>query len=165
MPMNKVPTPAAAGHDLEVVRAVLERRAGLPGALLPILHDVQDALGHVPRAAVPEIADALGLSRAEVHGVVSYYHHFRDAPAGRTVVQVCCAESCQAMGSDVLLAHVKQRLGCDLHGTSADGAFTLEPVYCLGLCACSPAVMVGGEPHARVTPQGFDELVANGRPA
>ena len=148
---------------LTAVHSVLERRAGMPGALLPILHDVQDALGHIPAHVVPEIAAALGLSRAEVHGVVTYYHHFRTEPAGRHVMQICRAESCQAMGADQLLAHAKQHLGCDSHGTTPDGAFTLEPVYCLGLCAGSPAMMLGDEPHARVTPQVFDALVAQVR--
>ena len=150
-------------ETLTTVHSVLERRVGMPGALLPILHDVQDALGHIPAHVVPEIAAALGLSRAEVHGVVTYYHHFRTEPAGRHVVQICRAESCQAMGSDRLLAHAKQHLGCDLHGTTPDGAFTLEPVYCLGLCANSPAMMLGDELHARVTPQAFDALVAQAR--
>ncbi|VTU21400.1 NADP-reducing hydrogenase subunit HndA [Variovorax sp. SRS16] len=144
---------------LAIVREVLERRAAMPGALLPILHDVQDALGHIPAELVPEIAGALNLSRAEVHGVVSYYHHFRSQPAGRRVVQICRAESCQAMGAEALLAHAQHRLGCGLHGTTKDGEFSLEPVYCLGLCASSPAMMLGDEPHARVTPQVFDALL------
>ena len=143
-----------------VVRDIVLRLAGEPGALLPILHAVQDALGHVPAAVVPDIAHALNLTRAEVHGVVTYYHHFRSQPPGRCVVQVCRAEACQAMGADALLAHAQQRLGCGLHATSTDGAWTLEPVYCLGLCASSPAVMVGDELHARMTPQRFDEIVA-----
>ncbi|TAM33965.1 MAG: formate dehydrogenase subunit gamma [Burkholderiaceae bacterium] len=154
---------SATAETLATVRGVLERRAGMPGALLPILHDVQDALGYIPARVVPEIAAALGLSRAEVHGVVTYYHHFRAEPAGRHVVQICGAESCQAMGADQLLAHAEQRLGCELHGTTPDGAFTLETVYCLGLCANSPAMMLGDEPHARVTPQVFDALVAQAR--
>lgn len=149
-----------ADPTLALVHDVLGRRAGLPGALLPILHDVQDALGHIPARAVPEIAEALNLSRAEVHGVVSYYHHFRADPPGRHVVQICRAESCQSMGAESLLAHAQERLGCELHGTTADGGFTLEPVYCLGLCAMSPAMMVDDEPHARVTPQSFDAIVS-----
>ena len=153
------PEPAFAA----TVREVLARHAGAPGALLPILHDVQDRLGHVPRDAVPDIAHALNLSRAEVHGVVTYYHHFRSEPAGRTVVQVCRAESCQSMGADALLAHAAERLGCKVQGTTADGAYTLEPVYCLGLCAVSPAMVIGDEVHARMTPQRFDELIAESR--
>jgi formate dehydrogenase subunit gamma len=146
---------------LATVREILARLAGEPGALLPILHDVQDALGHVPAAAVPEIASALNLTRAEVHGVITYYHHFRAEPAGRCLVQVCRAEACQAMGAEALLAHAAKRLGCESHGTSADRAWSLEPAYCLGLCASSPAVMVGDELHARVTPQAFDAIVAS----
>jgi formate dehydrogenase subunit gamma len=126
---------------------------------------VQDALGHVPADQVPAIAEALNLSRAEVHGVVTYYHHFKSAPAALHVVQICRAEACQSMGADALMAHAELRLGCAAHGsshggTSRDGAFTLEPVFCLGLCASSPALMLDGELHARVTPRGFDALIA-----
>ncbi len=150
-------------EPLAAARAALARHAGTPGALLPILHDVQDALGHVPASVVPEIAAALNLSRAEVHGVITYYHHFRAQPAGRCVVQVCRAESCQAMGAEALLTHAQQHLGCALHGQTADAAFTLEPVCCLGLCALSPAVIIGDTPHARVTPAAFDALIADAR--
>lgn len=142
------------------VRAIATGLQHLPGALLPVLHAVQDALGHVPAKAVPVIAQVLNLSRAEVHGVITYYHHFRSAPAGRHVVQVCQAESCKACGADALMAHARQVLGCGAHGTRADGAFTLEPVYCLGLCAMSPAIMVDDRLHARMTPQKFDRLAA-----
>ncbi len=141
------------------VRSALERHAGELGALLPILHDVQDALGHIPADAVPAIAKGLNLSRAEVHGVVTYYHHFRSEPAGRTVVQVCRAESCQACGADALMAHAEKVLGCASHHTRADGAYTLEPVYCLGMCAMSPAIMVDDKLHARMTPEKFDLIL------
>jgi formate dehydrogenase subunit gamma len=141
---------------LATLRDVLGRHAGEPGALLPILHDVQDALGHVPKHVVPEIAGALNLSRAEVHGVVTYYHHFRDEPAARHVVQICRAEACQAMGAEALLAHARQHVGCT-------GDFTVEPAYCLGLCASSPALLLDDELHARVTPQVFDALVDQAR--
>ena len=154
---NTAPTPEA------ITRTVLARLAQEPGALLPILHEVQDALGHIPREVVPQIADALNLSRAEVHGVVTYYHHFRSEAPGRHIVQVCRAEACQAMGADALFDHAQQRLGCDAHGghgsTSADGAFTLNPVFCLGLCASSPAVVIDDRLHARMTPERFDQLV------
>ncbi len=156
---NPVSTPDA----LAQVREILARRASEPGALLPILHEVQDQLGHIPKDVVPEIASVLNLSRAEVHGVITYYHHFRDHAPGRCVVQVCRAESCKAMGADALLDHAQQHLGCGVHGQSPDGAFSLEPVYCLGLCASSPAIMVGDEPHARVTPERFDELIDEAR--
>ena len=142
------------------VRSALQRHEGEPGALLPILHDVQDALGYIPPDAVPIIAKGLNLSRAEVHGVIKYYHHFRSEPAGRVVVQVCRAESCQAVGADALMAHAEKVLGCASHHTRADGAYTLEPVYCLGMCALSPAIMVGEKLHARMTPEKFDRILA-----
>lgn len=151
---------SAAGPMMVTVRAILAEHHGRPGALLPILHDVQHALGHVPQAVLPTIAEALNLSRAEVHGVVTYYHHFRTQPAGQCVVQVCRAEACQSMGADALMAHAEQRLGCGAHGTSADGRFTLEPVYCLGLCASSPAIQVGDKLHARVSADKFDAVIA-----
>lgn len=156
--MNPSPTPAA---DLARVTALIDRHRDRPGALLPLLHDVQDTLGHVPADAVPVIAGALNLSRAEVHGVLTYYHHFRTAPAGRHVVQVCRAEACQACGAEELLAHASRVLGCAPHTTRADGAVTLEPVYCLGMCASSPAIQVDERLHARMTPQRFDRLAAS----
>jgi formate dehydrogenase subunit gamma len=144
----------------DAVTAVLEQHRDRPGALLPILHDVQEALGHVPATTVGEIAHALNLSRAEVHGVVTYYHFFRAAPPGRHVVQVCRAESCQARGADELLAQAEQLLGCKSHSTRADGGVTLEPVYCLGLCALSPAVMVDERVHGRMTAGKLAGIVA-----
>jgi len=147
--------------SLATVRSVLERHAGEPGGLLPILHDVQDALGCIPADAVPVIAKGLNLSRAEVHGVVTYYHHFRTESAGRIVVQVCRAESCQACGADALMAHAEKALGCASHHTRADGAYTLETAYCLGMCALSPAIMVGDRLHASMTPEKFDRIVAS----
>ena len=128
------------------------------GALLPLLHAVQDAIGHVPDDAVPAIARALNLSRAEVHGVITYYHFFRNKPVGRHVVEVCRAESCKAVGADALMAHAEGLLGCKSHHTRADGAVTLAPVYCLGLCAMSPAIMVDDRPYARMTTDKLDRL-------
>jgi formate dehydrogenase subunit gamma len=140
----------AAATPAETVRRVIAARAHLDGALLPILHGVQDALGYIPREALPEIAQALNLSRAEVHGVVSYYHHFREEPLSGPLLQVCRAESCQACGGDALWEHAKAHAaGC-----------TVEPVYCLGLCAMSPAVMLGDRVHARMTPSRLDALLA-----
>ena len=124
------------------VEEILARHLGREGALLPILHDVQADFGHVPQAALPVIAKALNLSRAEVHGVVSFYHDFREAPAGRHVIKLCRAEACKSMGADALADHAKARLGIDWHGTTADGNVTLEPVFCLGLCACAPAALI-----------------------
>ena len=153
-------TPAAAA-----AARIAAAYRDLPGALLPILHAVQDELGCIPADAVEPIALALNLSRAEVHGVVTFYPHFRTAPAGRRVIEVCRAESCQAMGGEDLARHISERLGCGFHATAADGSATLEPVYCLGLCAQSPAIMIDGQPHARVTPQGFDRLMQAGTDA
>lgn len=144
-----------------VISRVLEERKDLPGALLPILHGIQDALGHVPREAIAQIAQALNLSRAEVHGVVSFYHYFRTTPPGRHTVYLCRAESCQSMGAGRLVEHAKAKLGVDFHETTADGAFTLEPIYCLGNCACSPAIMIDEEVYGRVTPERFEEVVRN----
>ncbi len=122
------------------------------GALLPILHDIQHELGYVPEDAVPLIAKQLNLSRAEVHGVITYYHHFRQTPPGKHVVQVCCAEACQANGSEALAAHAAKRL----QGANV----TLEPAYCLGLCSVGPNIRIDEtELHARVTPEKFDALM------
>ena len=153
-------TTVSTTETLALVDEVLTRRAAEPGALLPILHALQDALGFIPADVVPRVAEALNLSRAEVHGVVTYYHHFRSTPAAGRVLQICRAESCQAMGADALIAHARHKLGCGLHGHSKDGAYTLEPAYCLGLCASSPALMLGDELHARMTPQRLDALLA-----
>ncbi len=130
-----------------------------PGALLPILHGIQDRLGYIPAETVPAIANALNLSRAEVHGVISFYHYFRETPPGSATVHLCRAESCQAMGAKSLEEHVKLKLGIDYHETTSDGAFSLEPVYCLGLCACSPSMQIGEEVYGRVTPESFDETI------
>ena len=130
-----------------------------PGALLPILHAIQDALGYVPAESVPAIAKALNLSRAEVHGVISFYHYFRDTPPGKHTIHLCRAESCQAMGGKQLEKHVKTRLGIDFHETTADGKFSLEPVYCLGNCACSPAMQIDEEIFGRVSANRFDAVV------
>ena len=144
----------------ETVVAVVARLKDLPGGLLPILHAIQDALGHVPPDAVPIIADGLNLSRAEVHGVISFYHYFRSTPPGRHTIHLCRAEACQSMNQQALEAHAKATLGVDFHGTTANGAFSFEPVYCLGNCACSPAIMVDGELYGRVTPDRFDVIVS-----
>jgi formate dehydrogenase subunit gamma len=144
----------------EAVRRILARLKSQPGPLLEVLHGIQDELGYIPAAAVPLIAEELNLSRAEVHGVITFYHHFRSTPAGRHTLQVCRAESCQAMGGEALAEHAVKRLGIQFHETTRDGAFSLEPVYCLGNCACSPAVMVDGDVYGRVSPERLDEIVA-----
>jgi formate dehydrogenase subunit gamma len=142
---------------------ILARHDGTATNLLPILHDVQDVLGYIPSGAIAEIARAVNLSRAEVHGVVTYYHHFRTEPAGTHIIQICRAEACQSMGAEALLAHAQQHLGCAVHGTTADGSFSLEPAYCLGLCASSPALSINEEVYARMTPEAFDALIAEVR--
>ena len=139
-----------AGWETVVQRIVGEMRT-VPGGLLPILHAIQEELSYIPADAVPLIADGLNLSRAEVHGVITFYHDFRSAPPGRHVVHVCRAESCQALGAEQLLADAQARLGVDVHGTTADGSVTLEPIYCLGNCALSPAIMVDRRVHGRVS--------------
>lgn len=151
------------GWDRTAVAAVIEQWKDWPGALLPILHGVQDALGYIPPESVPTIAGELNLSRAEVHGVISFYHYFRQTPPGRHTIHLCRAESCQSLNGAALEAHAKARLGIDYHETTQDGAFSLEPVYCLGNCACSPALMIDGEVHGRVSPERFDEILNEAR--
>lgn len=136
--------------------------ASKPGALLPVLHAIQDEFSFIPAEVVPVIAKILNLSRADVHGVISFYDLFRTKPAGKKIVFICRAESCQAMGSRELEVHAKIVLGIDYHETTADGAVSLEPVYCLGNCACSPAIMINEQVHSRVTPESFDRLVKAG---
>jgi formate dehydrogenase subunit gamma len=151
--------PLAAAEETAVRRIVAELKER-PGPLLEVLHAIQADLGYVPEAAVAPVAEGLNLSRAEVHGVVTFYHHFRRSRAGTHTVSLCQAEACQSMGAIALAAHARQRLGIDFHETTADGRFTLEPIYCLGNCACSPAAMVDGKLYGRVTPERFDELLA-----
>ncbi|MFN0115018.1 MAG: formate dehydrogenase subunit gamma [Paracoccaceae bacterium] len=141
------------------VSDIVADHLALEGPLLPILHAVQAAFGHVPREALPVIAGGLNLSRAEVHGVVSFYHDFRESPAGRHTVKLCRAEACQAMGADDLAARAKARLGVDWHETTPNGAVTLEPVFCLGLCACGPAALVDGEVVGRVSDKSLDAIL------
>jgi formate dehydrogenase subunit gamma len=141
------------------VQEIITTLKDKPGALLPILHGIQNALGYVSAETVPVIATALKLSRAEVHGVITFYHYFRDTKPGKHTIHLCRAESCQAMGGKHLETHVKTRLGIDFHETTADGQFSLEPVYCLGNCACSPAMQIGEEIYGRVSEKSFDETI------
>jgi formate dehydrogenase subunit gamma len=141
------------------IAAHIELHKNMAGALLPLLHAIQDDIGYVPEEAYLPISKALALSVAEVHGVVTFYHHFRRHPAGQHILQVCRAESCQAMGSEKLEADIKASLGIDYHQTTSDGAITLEPVYCLGNCACSPAVMLDDEVYGRMNAEKVAELV------
>ena len=143
----------------KIVRELKDR----PGALLPILHGIQEELGYIPEDAVPIIAGEMNLTRAEVHGVVTFYHDFRSHPPGRHIVRICQAESCQAAGSAALTDHVRKRLGIQFHQTTSDRACSLEPVYCLGNCALSPSVMVNQEVFGRVTAERFDEILEEAR--
>jgi formate dehydrogenase subunit gamma len=146
--------------DADAVRAIALEHAGLEGPLLPILHALCDRFGHVDDLAIPVVADVLNLTRAEVHGVVSFYHDFRRVPAGRHVVKVCRAEACQSMGGRQLAADLEAAIGVPLGGTTPDGRITLEPVYCLGNCALSPSALVDGELHGRVSPARMRAILA-----
>ena len=157
----KDPEPPLDADALAAVRDAIACQREREGALLPILHAIQEALRHVPQGAVPIIAKALNISRADVHGAISFYHHFRASPPGRHVLRLCRAEACQAVGARALEQHVKRRLGVDFHGTTADGRCTLEPVYCLGNCALAPSLLWDEELHGRVTPAAFDALLAD----
>jgi formate dehydrogenase subunit gamma len=137
-----MPIGRTTAWDPALAARLIEELRHLPGALLPILHTLLDEFGYIDRAAVPLIAQTLNLSRAEVHGVVSFYHDFREAPPGRHVLRLCRAEACQSMGADAVADRARERLRVDWHGTTSDGRVTLEPVFCLGLCACAPAAML-----------------------
>lgn len=141
------------------VRAIAAAHRRERGALLPILHGIQAEFGYVDPAVVPILADELNLSRADVHGVVSFYHDFRDAPAGSATVRICRAEACQSVGAEALVAHAREHLGVDLGETTADGAVTIDQVFCLGNCALGPSVQVGQTMHGRVDADRFDALV------
>jgi formate dehydrogenase subunit gamma len=149
------------GQDWNADRALsrIQELERLPGALLPILHALQDEFGYVDKAAVPLIASALNLSHAEVHGVMSFYHDFRHAAPGRHVLKMCRAEACQSMGCENTIRHVEDRLGVKLGETTADDGFTVEAVYCLGNCALSPAVMLDGKLYGRVSSDVADFLI------
>ncbi|MGA2510504.1 MAG: formate dehydrogenase subunit gamma [Candidatus Acidiferrales bacterium] len=147
------------GWDADRALSRIQEHAQMPGALLPILHALQDEFGYVDKAAVPLIADALNLSHAEVHGVISFYHDFRHTPPGRHVLKMCRAEACQSMGCESTIRHVQDRLGVKLGETTEDQSFTVEPVYCLGNCALSPAVMLDGKLYGRVSSEVADFLI------
>lgn len=132
------------------VGEILTAHNGMEGPLLPILHAIQAEFGHIPQAALPQIAQNLNLSKAEVHGVMTFYHDFREEPAGKHVLKLCRAESCKSMGADRVAAHAQKELGIEWHETTKDGRVTLEPIFCLGLCACAPAAMVDGKIVGRV---------------
>lgn len=156
--MSQIHSPVADAWTPAQIQAVIDAHRERPGAMLPILHAIQDRFGFIPDDAVPMIAETLRHTRAEVHGIISFYHHFRTHPAGRSVIQICRAEACQSVGSRQLEAHVKASLGVDYHQTTPDHEFTLEPVYCLGNCACGPSIRVNDDVYGRMTPERFDQL-------
>ncbi|TCT08206.1 formate dehydrogenase subunit gamma [Aquabacter spiritensis] len=139
---------------------IIASHRDMAGATMPILHAIQEAFGFVPEPVVPMIAESLNLSRAEVHGVVTFYHDFRREPPGRHVIKLCAAEACQAMGATALAAYAEQKLGIEMGETSPDGRVTLEPIYCLGLCACAPSGLVDGRLVGRLDRTAIDELAA-----
>jgi formate dehydrogenase subunit gamma len=156
--------PKAASWNAERAREIIAEHIGLEGPMMPILHSLLEEFGCVSPAAVPLIADALNLTRAEVHGVITFYHDFRSEPCGSHLLQLCRGEACQSMGSESVAADVLAKLGVSWHGTTNDGEVTVEPVYCLGLCACSPTALLDGEPlgwldAAKVT-EALDEARA-----
>lgn len=149
----------ADAQTTEIMTALLADHAGLEGPLLPILHAVQAEFGFIPGDVVQIIADHLNITRAEVHGVITFYHDFRDAPAGKHIVKICRAEACQSVGANALSDRAFKKLGVEWHGTTANGNVTLEPVYCLGLCACGPAAMVDGKVVGRVDEAKLDAIL------
>ena len=153
-------TPFVPWDDSDA-QAVITEHGHRPGALMPILTELVRRFGYIDPVIVAPLAQALNLSRAEVHGVISFYHDFRTTPPGRHILRVCRAESCQAAGGNRLEAHLIDKLEVDYHQTTGDGRFTLEPVYCLGNCACSPAVMIDEDLYGRVTPEQFDRMLAD----
>jgi formate dehydrogenase subunit gamma len=163
IPIKVEPPSSLTAAQRSAVLDVCARLKTLPGALMPIFHAVQEAVGHVPKDAVPLIASELNLSVAEVHGVLTFYHYFRKEPGGRHVVHLCRAEACQAVGAVELESHAKRSLGIDFHGTTSDGAITLEPVYCLGNCALGPSVMIDDKLQGRVSNRRFDQLISQTR--
>ena len=148
-----------ARYDKEIGQEIIASFGARPEMLVQILRAFVDRYSWLSQDALEQIADALNLSRADVHGVVHFYHDFRTSPPGKRVVKICQAESCQAVGSRELTAHAQKALGVALHETTADGEVTLEPVYCLGNCACSPAIMIDERVHGRVDADRFDRLV------
>lgn len=148
-------------QGLQQIAIIIEQHQTLPGAMLPILHAIQNDLSFIPSNALPLIAKALNVSKAEVHGVISFYHHFRTEEPGAHVIEICRGESCQAMGSRTLEENIKQNLSIDYHQTSKDRQYTLEPVYCLGNCACSPAMRIGDDIHGELDLPKFEQIIAS----
>ncbi|MDD9733250.1 formate dehydrogenase subunit gamma [Mameliella sp. AT18] len=152
--------PASADFDAAELKLIIDTHRSLEGPLLPMLHAIQDSFGHIPAEAHAPICDALNITRAELYGVISFYHDFREAPAGRHVLKICRAEACQSVGGSELAESLLSKLGLDWHGTTPNGAVTIEPVYCLGLCACAPAAMVDDRVVGRIDAAKLDTLLA-----
>ena len=152
--------PAATAIDVEEINRVIDAHRALEGPLLPMLHALQESFGCVPNAAHGPICEALNITRAELHGVISFYHDFREKPAGRHVLKICRAEACQSVGGTAVAEGLLSKLGLDWHGTTVNGAVTVEPVYCLGLCACGPAAMLDDRVIGRVTQSKLDAILA-----
>jgi formate dehydrogenase subunit gamma len=162
--MQDSTTPAArnafpAWHE-GLARTLLAPLVGSAGPLLPGLHALQDHFGYVAPEAIAVVADVFNVSRAEVHGVVTFYDWFRNEPPGHRILRICRAEACQAMGANALAAHAKALLGIDFHATTTDGGVSLEPAFCLGNCACAPAVMIDERLYGRVSTARLDALLA-----
>ena len=149
-----------APWDIDVARTIIAGKQSMPGPLLPILHALQEEFGYIDREAEPLIADILNVTRAEVHGVVTFYHDFRHAPPARHLLKLCRAEACQSTGGDKLAAHAEAKIGVALGGATADGRVSLEPVYCLGLCAVAPSAMLDGRVIGRMDEEKLDALLA-----
>lgn len=144
---------------IETVREIAKSLVDKPGALLPVLHGVQDRFGYLPEGSLATIAEVLNLSRADVHGVVTFYEFFRETPPAKQMLFICRAEACQSMGANDLIEHARKTLQVEFHESTKDGRFSMEPVFCLGNCACAPAIMIDETVHGRVTSERFDELV------
>lgn len=155
--------PSCEPWNAERAAAIISAHLAQEGSTLPILHALQEAFGHVPEAAVAMVAEALNLSRAEVHGVVTFYHDFRREAPGRHVLKLCLAEACQAAGGNALAARAQAELGVAIGNTNADRSVTFEPVYCLGLCATAPAAMLDGRVVGRLDAKRLDALLVEAR--
>lgn len=149
--------------DADAAVSLIQKHASMPGALLPIFHALQEEYGYIHEDAIPLIASALNISKADVYGTLTFYHDFRTSPGGRHTMKVCRAEACQSMGCDALIEHIEGKLGVRLGETTADGSFTTSPIYCLGNCALSPSMMLDGKPFGRVSPQMVDALIDSAR--
>lgn len=146
-------------QSIEKIKTHIDHFQDTPGALLPLMHAIQDDLGFVPEDSFPLVAKAFNLSIAEIHGFITFYHHFRKKPSGKNILHICRAESCQSMGSEAIEKYCKEKLGIDYHETTTDKSISLEPIYCLGNCACSPAIMINEKVIGKVTKEKIDQII------